>query len=297
MYNSNKNEEKHCSFGSDYPDIFFYVIGVDYSYAGLGAIVKSVLSHLIYAEQKGMIPVVDMLHYKSPLGDGISNVWERLFKQPYGYSLNDIMTAKHVVLSRNCNGVNTDYAIDERMLDSIELQVELSVFFRRLIIPADWFSDYLKRMEGIIGSPERCLGVLCRGTDYLYRRPSRHPIQPHPTVVMEKVKRIAETEDVETVFLATEDEEVLDQFQREFGASLKFVDQPRFGRKQDSARFLCDCFHSLEELIQTNIQYYSSLHLLSRCGRVVGGRTCGSIIVSLMSPDKNRYWWKLGAYE
>lgn len=46
---------------------------------------KSVIGHLIYADQNGYIPVIDFKNYKNMYRDGMffhKNVWERYWKQP-----------------------------------------------------------------------------------------------------------------------------------------------------------------------------------------------------------------------
>lgn len=57
--------ERRISWGNEYPDKTFYVIRIDFPMAGLFAIVKSFLSHVEYALDKGYIPIIDMKNSKS----------------------------------------------------------------------------------------------------------------------------------------------------------------------------------------------------------------------------------------
>lgn len=60
-----KIRERKKSWGNDYPDKTFYVIRIDFPMAGLFAIVKSYLSHVEYALDRGYIPVIDMKNCKN----------------------------------------------------------------------------------------------------------------------------------------------------------------------------------------------------------------------------------------
>ena len=93
-YANYKKRERIISKGSEHPDKTFYLISYDYDTQGLFAIVKSVLSHVMYALDKGWIPVVDLKNYKCQYQQEGENAWELFFEQPEGYSLEDIKKSK-----------------------------------------------------------------------------------------------------------------------------------------------------------------------------------------------------------
>jgi hypothetical protein len=73
------------SFGPENPDKVFYVIWREEGHTGLFSIVTSTLCHLHIARQLGMVPVVDMEHFRSHYNEdhpveGTFNSWEYYFK-------------------------------------------------------------------------------------------------------------------------------------------------------------------------------------------------------------------------
>ena len=72
----------------------FYIIGNYIRQDGLFAMYKHIISHVLYAQESGFIPIVDLQHYPNQyFKDGKAfkeNTWEYYFEQPAGYSLKDI---------------------------------------------------------------------------------------------------------------------------------------------------------------------------------------------------------------
>lgn len=91
--------ERIYHYGNENPDKIFYIICFDYETQGLFAIVKSVLSHIMYAVDKGWIPVVDLKNYSCQYQQKGENSWELFFEQPCGYTLEDISRSNRVVIS------------------------------------------------------------------------------------------------------------------------------------------------------------------------------------------------------
>ena len=83
----------------------FYVVARTADITGLGAIVVGVISHALYALDKGFLPIVDLKHYKNQyFKDGRTykdNTWEYFFEQPAGYTLDDVSSDSEVVISLN----------------------------------------------------------------------------------------------------------------------------------------------------------------------------------------------------
>ncbi len=291
-----RNRERKKSYGNDYKDIIFYVIGVDYGVEGLFAIVKNVLVHIEYAILKGYIPVVDMENYKSQFQKKGINIWEFFFEQPMGYTLSDINKAKNVILSRNVRqwpGHSVFVSIlnpeNNKRLQS------LKDLYAKYIVPSKKTSDYLAlQYSQIIGNKQKIMGVLCRGTDYS-NRPSGHPIQPNFEQIVQKLDMYEGKFDY--VFVATEDENILQQFVEKYQEKALFVNQLRFSSLKE--KYISDSGLKEDELIKLNLDYLSSIYILSRCDFFVGGRTAGTIGVSLLSTSqmKDFYAFDIGFYD
>ena len=109
IYTKWKWRERKTSYGSDYPDQTFFVIRRAYCKVGLFSYVMTNMGLTDYALKKGYIPVIDMQNgrntYLSEERVGKENAWEYFFKQPAGYTLQDIKKAQNVILS---DGLITD---------------------------------------------------------------------------------------------------------------------------------------------------------------------------------------------
>lgn len=286
------------SNGSEYPDMIFYVIGINYNTEGLFAIVKNVLVHIEYAIRKGYIPVVDMMNFKSQFSNSEElNAWSLFFLQPCGYDLNDLKNAKHIILSRNIK-TWLGHSFFVNILDENHKcrHTELKAIYDKYIVPNDTLKAYMERKRcDIIGGKNNVLGVLCRGTDYTQKKPAGHPVQPSFEQLVDKIEEYIKKYGVEHIFVATEDASFLDNFLRKYGDMIMYVDQKRF--ENLPTNYISDIGIEQKELIKMNMDYYSSLYILSCCDYFIAGRTAGTIGVSFMTKGfKDCYYFDLGFY-
>ena len=297
-YNIYKHKQVKTSYGNDNPDKVFYIIGVDYKTEGLFAIVKNTLVHIQYAVEKGYIPVVDMLHFTSQFSKLTNgNVWEFFFKQPMGYALEDIKTSKNIILSKNITNWGSR-SIFPNIVDECNAprRKYMSDLYKKYIIPNDKSHDYIEsKYKTIIGCKDNVLGLLCRGTDYTQKRPKGHPIQPDFEQIVTKVDEVLKLYGCEYIYVATEDKSLIESLKTKYGNMILEIGQKRFG--DIKVDFISDLDIKNDELIQLNLDYYASLVLLSRCRHFVGGRTAGTIGVSLMNTNFESFFsWDLGKY-
>ena len=169
-------------------------------------------------------------------------------------------------------------------------------FFQQYIIYADKTKEYLlKKYVSIIGEKKNVLGVLCRGTDYLNKRPAFHPVQPSPEVVINEIEGLMKVYRIDYIYLATEDIVILEVFREAFGDMVLCINQKRFDNIEED--YICDCSFQNEERIQMNLDYLASQYILSKCEYFIGGRTSGTIGVNLMPHNyRYTYFWNLGTY-
>lgn len=298
LYNY-KNRERACSYGNENPDKTFYVIGFNYTTAGLFSIVKSIACHVKYALHNGYIPVVDMQNFHSQMSQGVNegNAWEAYFKQPLGYCLEDIENSKNIIQSASLpypKGIDVgfDSKIDQSLHD------EWHNIYKQYLVPNDTVAAYSDaKFKSVIGDKNKVLGVLCRGTDYTQNKPVGHPIQPTPQQAVEKVRQVIEAKGYEYVFLATEDKSIYDVFNAEFGERLLFSGQKLY-ESLDGAKYLSDLpISSKSEKWKSIVDYYATIHILTKCNGLVAGLTCGSICAYLMADSYDFvYFWDLGRY-
>jgi hypothetical protein len=292
------------SYGVENGDKTFYRIGFPRDKDGLLFIILCNLSHISYALNKGYIPVVDMQNfdnqYLEPGSLYKNNSWEYFFDQPLGFTVDGIKQSKNVVLSSRLQMPDLNYKIDFYIFETPELLSYFREIFQTYIKFNKAAGDFISNeYNHVMAGKERVLGVLCRGTDYLLKKPAGHPIQPEPLEVVEAAKKIMSEKKCNYLYLATEDEEIYILFKQNFGDRLLINSQKRY-RASD--------LNSLQYLSQiqdrrkrdkyfSGLEYLSSLNILSKCPCFIGGRTAGTIGVYLMSKGfEYDFTWNKGFY-
>lgn len=291
--------EQVKSFGHEYADKIFYVIRPNADYTGLMGLYRKVVEHLIYADEKGYIPVIDFKKYKNMYRNkGLfhTNSWEQYWKQPAGYTPEKIKRAKNVIIAAKCIDIIKDSCSTETT-DYVSPYVRMIPF-------SDCAAAHLetKYREFIskCGQTSEVLGVLARGTDYASLQPHKHSKVPTVEELFEKIEeKQTQWKSYSYIFLATEDIAIHNCFQKKYGDRLitsgqelypsntrgKALSQIRKNRKDD-------CY-------VRGLEYLTTIYLLSKCDALIGSRVGGTAAALWWSGGgyKNVYLFDLGEYE
>lgn len=295
-------KEKKVSWGNENPDKTFYIIGQNDGTGGLWWIINKVLMHIWYAEEKGYIPVIDLKNYKcqySDPNDNNTNVWELFFKQPCGYSLDDISKSKNVIMNKEVPYPSMKYIMGNFYDDGKRIEIFRNLFQKYIYFNEKTLEYLNKRKDSILHKDRRVLGILCRGTDYVQTKPKGHPIQPEPQDVIREAELIMKQYQCEYIFLATEDKDIFNQFQQKFGTKLLFEDQQRWSKEElNQGDFLAKSVSKQETNYWRGVHYLTSTYILSNCTCYLAGRTGGSKGVLIMNRGfEYQKIYDLGLYE
>lgn len=145
------------SFGDANPDKIFYVIWRDNLGSGFFSNFTQVLSHIKLAESFGMIPVVDYQNFKTLYNvdeeiNGSQNAWEYYFKQPSGFTLDEIYQSKRVFIA------DGEYPRDVFFTTAEEYRIFCSSNIRLQRNVIERIENYAQKI-----SSERTLGVQFQG--------------------------------------------------------------------------------------------------------------------------------------
>ena len=188
---------RSVSWGGDFPDKTFLVIRRNEPQAGLCSLVQTNLAWFRFAEQHGMIPVVDMQTtrnlYQARGERGRVNTWEFFFEQPAGYTLEMIKCASRVVV---VTGVLPAPGFLPSLDGDLPEWRELSK--RCLHVRQEALMAFAN--EAVEREKDGAIGVLARGTDYVSLRPKGHPIQP---TAAQLIAEVWETGADKHIFLVT----------------------------------------------------------------------------------------------
>ncbi len=299
-----KEREKHLSRGEENPEKTFFVIRRSAPNAGLYSFVLTNLGWIGYALEKGYIPVIDMQNsYNTYLtGEvvGKVNAWEYYFRQPCGYTLEDIAHSKNIILS----SVN---APEKGPLPGVEKRPAEWEMWQKLggryLQPSAIVKEQTEQAKAALFKEQRVLGVLCRGTDYLSKRPFGHPIQPAVEEVMEKAQEMMDRLHCPVLYLATEDASALRSFKARFGEKLLTYGERRYEDTGD--RYINEMTDEMDASAadpvkaqyQKGLEYAVTIGLLSKCNALVAGRVSGAYGAILQgSSYEEVYLYDLGLY-
>jgi len=289
----------------------FYIVGVTYKIEGLFAIVNSVINHCINAQKNNYIPIVDMQHYQNQYFKDNKvfkdNVWEYFFEQPSNYNLNNIPNDSSIIIGKNSFYINLDDAITNKEIP----ESNLTTIEKQIIEKKEEHKKYIKfnaetqqyldeNFSKIIGSGNDVLGVLCRGTDYLKKKPIGEQIQPNPNTTLAKTKEVLKKyPEIKRIYLATEDNDIYQMFKKEFGNILIENTQYKYSYRGIENDFLSNIKVDRQNHNYTLAkEYILSIHFLSKCKYFIGGRTTGTKWAWILSDNNWKYFyiWNLGTY-
>jgi hypothetical protein len=299
-----KSKETRKSLGSENNDKIFYIISFSRGKDGLLFIILCNLSHISYSLNRGYIPVVDLQNYDNQYLDPGTlykeNSWEYYFEQPMGYTLNNIKNSKNIIISSQLQMPHLKYKIDFYIFNNPQRLLYFRNIFKTYIKFNKTTNDFLSNeYKNIMADKNKVLGVLCRGTDYLLKKPAGHPRQPEPSEVIDMAKEVMSEKNCCHIYLATEDEEIYNLFKKNFGDKLLTNSQKRFGAEElNNIQYISEITGGRErDKYLLGLEYLSSLNLLSKCSCFIGGRTAGTIGVYLMTEGfEYDYIWEKGFY-
>jgi hypothetical protein len=287
-------------------DKVFYIIGIDEGWCGLYAIVMHQLTQIAYAIDKGYIPVVDLQNFRNQyirkLMFGKENAWEYYFEQPMGYSLKDIRFAKNKIYSSVSpdppdNRFRISYA--NTIYNNNDLLFWKKIYNNYVKFNVKTLNYLETNIKNSFRGKENIIGVLCRGTDFISLQPTGHPIQPKPMDVVDFTKIKLKEWNCEYVYLATEDVEIFNLFQSEFGDQL-IVDLIDRWSTNDLKNGMSnsDLQRNDEQRRMSGLNYISQIYNLTNCDFLIAGSTRGSLASLLMNNNfKEYYIYNLGLYK
>jgi hypothetical protein len=289
------------SFGNENPDKTFLLIKLNNPILGLMAIQSNVLGYLRIAYNKGYIPVVDLKNHKNGYLEtaeiGNINAWEYYFEQPTRYTLDDVYKSKNVITT---SGEATLEAYPLRFHFLMNQKSSAAYYFKLLNsfvrIKDSVLHKINQECNSIIGG-KRVIGVVNRGSDYINTK--GHAIQPTVGDLIIKIKELLLMWGCEYIFLATEEEYVLELFKNSFNDKL-LVNKCCRINSFDKYIFYTDVrFNRENDLYYKGLEYLTSVVILSRCNCLVGSMIVAVSGALVMNQGKyeNKYIYDLGVYK
>lgn len=277
-----------------------YVIDVRCGGLGLVSMVNRFDVPCAYLISKGYIPIINITCSNGSIySDGLNDdIWCKFFRQPVGISQEDLNEVNDVTISPMACVTFAAKWLMQQMTQCGAIDLMKPEYFNdRLLQHID---GYRKK---ILQEPEKTLGVLIRGTDYVATKPSGHAVQASPEQVIAKIAEVSKDGwDFKNIFVATEDAMALEKMKAAFGDRIKYIEQKRFvlqkgeyiaNQKQKDTWKVGDGW-------QYGADYLCAMVLLSECGFFISSGECtGTGLVRKLAGERDCqvYVFDLGLYE
>lgn len=272
-----KNEVKKIT---DPTKPIYYIISYDdLQSCGWTVWERVVLYGAIYAEDHGMIPVVDMQNFKSIYQRkeefGQVNIWDKYYLQPGGVSLEQALKSNNYVLAdtshewfryirmRKPHKITTEY-LCKKYSQYIKLQTNIIEKCENTL--ASIIPDYNK--------DTRILALILRGTDYLTHS---HPVQPEPSRVVKLAKEIFSKYKCNYYFIGTEDSALYHSLQKDLPTDKVISVNSGIGTNIEG--LVGEYISKTRGEEKAAMDYLTTLYILNKSCCLIGG-VCGATIVA-----------------
>lgn len=285
------------SFGKTDPDKTYMVMTRSCKEAGIYSDYTLFLMGLVYAHEKGYIPVIDRLtnpaiDYQDPKTFGKINGWELYFEQPAGITVQEVfMDKKNVLIYDVQNSYNQK-----------RFQLERAFFLKET---DKWLEPYKeiaktqlknnvkvqecinREYDRILAGKNNVIGVAIRegfNKEFYYNpdRASDHPIQPEITEVIKIVGELQSGENY--IFLTCQTEDTIIAFKEEYGDRVLYTDRKRESRESLRGEIIDNSYfdEGVVDRQTRNVDYIVEMNLLAKCDYLVCGITSGTNAVKIM---------------
>lgn len=287
----NPNYLELKSYGQEYPGRIVYHIKEYGCSVGFFAEFLYSLIRLYFATERGLVPYIDWgdncLYYEESGIRNEQNVFLYYFA-PVS-DVNSIARAAHVLEAdqyhiqevQNC--LNTHgYAVTDEYMNALSSMIRKYIRYNKPT--REYLEDGYRELIG----DKRALAVHFRGTDYR-RQYNNHPVFITINQEIEKVKETFEAGNYEVIFLATDEQEAVEAFKREFGSGLKYFDDTwRADRGDESVAYSNSKRKNHHYLL--GLEVLRDQYMLTRCD----GLVCGISNLTLSARMMRKAWYEKG---
>ena len=215
------------SLGSLNKDKIFYIIRRSPG-AGMFSNILYVLNHIKIANHYKFIPIVDMKNFVSIYNDhvnisGCENSWEYYFEKISNYKLSEVYKSNKVIISSNNFYSSFNYHLDD---DEFKKLFDENIKFKKKI------KRYVDKFEKKYFDNKKILGVHFRGTSY--KTSAGHPLVPTKNQMFSLISKILKKDNLEKIFLVTEEENHLQFCKKKFNKKLIYLKSSFRSNKNDA---------------------------------------------------------------
>lgn len=270
----------------------YYIINRGAGGAGFFSNYVWVLGHIVFAVKLGYIPVVDMKNYptlysEAAAVDGETNAWNYYFENVADVNLEEAYRSKRYVMAKDMplhkyaeKYCETEYRFPTRQaIDYYYPIVQKYMRIKKQHLTA-FSEDWLHKTK----QAEKILGVHIRGTDM--KNNLGHPMPaPVEQYFAEIEKLLQKDKKIESIFLATDEKKVVNQFEDYFEGRCKVFTNEAFRSEEQGSEHQTGIHEQKIVNPRENHKYKMGLEVLkdawclSQCDYLVCGHSNISNVV------------------
>ncbi len=264
----------------------YYHIKYNNPKAGFFAIMKEILNYCNFAEYYNLIPVIswgDKILYND-YQNKESNAYERYFKQSSNCSIKELQEVQNIVNAKPQDIVH--FSNGQNGYEYVERISIYGALYKKFIVLNDNMAIKIENTISDMGIDDNILGVHIRGTDYK-KGYNRHPVFIPVNEYLLVIDELLNSGDYTKIFLATDDQEILDEVVEKLGTEKVLYIKEAVRSKNGNA-----VHYSEKERCSSRdlgFDVLKDVYILSRCGGFVGGLSNVSLFAQIVkkSYDKN----------
>lgn len=298
-FRERKYREVQKSYGELNPNLIFFVIRRRPPAWGFFSNVNYVLQGILYAKEKGYVPIVDMENYwvaelsSRAKINGTYNAWCYLFKQISDYSLDEVYKSKNVILSKGAKILQSDHWFSNRQLlfmtDSDKLQVVTNLVSNYLELN-DSTQNYIETIKQEIDwSGKNVLGVFVRGTGYISYKGAQAP-SASLEFIISSIRELLNYKSINRILISSEDFVIYQKLCDAFKDKV-VIPSLRHPKNISVDEWLANQKLTYDDGIilgyEKTLIYLTEIFLLSECSSFIG--TLSNASVFALALNKNNF--------
>ena len=273
-------------YGDLHPEKWFYLINIDeeYKYNGFCSLMKTILYMLAYADYLHLTPLVkiskDTMYFDESLpGD---NVFEYYFSNIGELSIDEIKRCDKVTVSKvddaKVFGSFVSYTGDADQ-DMHELA---QIYKKYFVLNSTTKNNFFKMLDEFVGEGNT-LGVHVRATDYKQGY-NKHPIMVTPEEYLEASKTAFNEKGFKKVFLATDEQSVIDIFRDFYGNNLVYYKDTFRSLDGNAIHYGKNSrFNRPSHKYLLGLEILRDVYTLGYCGGLIAGNSNVSYMARIIS--------------
>lgn len=211
------------TYGREYEGMTIYLADEQGSGMGFFAELGVTLIKLYFADERGFVPYVHWgekyLYYEPDGINGEKNAFLYYFKP-----VSEVKSIEHA-----CHVVNSEeshYSQVKGLYNAVSYDVSedyinaMARMLKKYIQYNDETREYLEKQFNALLGNRKTIAVHYRGTDF-NKGYNNHPIPVQAEQEIEKVKELLQQKNYEQIFLATDENAMVERFRQEFGDKVK----------------------------------------------------------------------------